>query len=86
MNRYFGTMSGTGATATWVVGDVFRLRQDTPGDPGSSDNVGIFGSPHAAGLQFVFGDGSVRLVSYDIDHYTYWLFGGRDDGDVGAVA
>jgi hypothetical protein len=82
MNRYVGTLQGTGATARWLVGDQFRPRQDRPGDPGSSDNFGIFGSPHAAGLQFVYADGSVKLVSYDIDEYAYWLTGGRDDGEV----
>ena len=83
MNRYFGTLDGiTTATPRWRVGDQFRPRQDRPGDIGTSTSFGIFGSPHAAGLQFVFGDGSVRLVSYDVDEYTYWLFGGRDDGEV----
>jgi prepilin-type N-terminal cleavage/methylation domain-containing protein len=81
MNRYLGTMTGAGATLRWAVGDAFRARQDRPGDPGSSDNFGIFGSAHAPGLYFVFADGSVRLVSYDVDEYAYWLLGGCDDGE-----
>jgi prepilin-type processing-associated H-X9-DG protein len=26
-----------------------------------------FGSPHSAGMNSVFGDGSVRMISFDID-------------------
>jgi type II secretory pathway pseudopilin PulG len=85
LNRYFGSMTGTGATAKWVVGPSYRPRQDRPGDPGMSDSFGIFGSAHAPGLQFVFGDGSVRLVSYDVDEYSYWLLGGIDDGETVSV-
>jgi hypothetical protein len=77
MNRYFGTLRVAG----WVVGNEYRPRQDTPGDPGMSDSFGIFGAPHFAGFQLAYCDGSVRLLSYDIEHYMYWLLGGRDDGD-----
>ena len=81
MNRYVGNMVGAAPATTWRVDPEYRPRQDRAGDPGSSDNFGIFGSAHAAGLQFVFADGSVRMVSYDVDGYAYWLMGGCDDGD-----
>jgi prepilin-type processing-associated H-X9-DG protein len=34
----------------------------------------MFGSPHPGGVPFVFGDGSVRLIAFDIDVPTLsWL-------------
>ncbi len=39
-----------------------------------------FGSPHAAGCNFVFCDGSVRSVGYEVDPAVYILLGGRNDG------
>jgi prepilin-type processing-associated H-X9-DG protein len=39
-----------------------------------------FKSNHTGGANFLFGDGSVRLVSQTIDHRTYQLLGCRNDG------
>lgn len=39
-----------------------------------------FGSAHPSGCQFGLCDGSVRIVSYDIDAEIYRRFGQRDDG------
>ncbi len=44
--------------------------------------AGLFGSAHAIGCQFVFCDGSVRMISYDIDKVTNHRLGVRDDQNV----
>lgn len=44
-----------------------------------------FRSNHVGGAQFLLGDGTVRLISENIDHPTYQMLGGRRDGQtVGA--
>ena len=50
-------------------------------DQGVQRNRG-FSSPHAAGVQFALGDGSVRLISENIDETTYRLLGSCADGKV----
>ena len=49
--------------------------QDTPG----VDNSQAFGSAHYAGAYFMFCDGSVHLISYNIDPNVYSALGGRND-------
>jgi prepilin-type N-terminal cleavage/methylation domain-containing protein/prepilin-type processing-associated H-X9-DG protein len=44
-----------------------------------------FGSPHSAGLNAVFGDGSVRTINYSIDVMVFNSMGHRDDGDSGST-
>ena len=39
-----------------------------------------FGSPHLAGANFVFVDGSVKMISYTISQNTFWKLGVRNDG------
>jgi prepilin-type N-terminal cleavage/methylation domain-containing protein/prepilin-type processing-associated H-X9-DG protein len=39
-----------------------------------------FKSNHTNGTNFLFGDGSVRFISQNIDHRTYQLLGCRNDG------
>jgi type II secretory pathway pseudopilin PulG len=41
-----------------------------------------FGSAHSAGIQAVFGDNSVRTISYDIDRDVFNKLGNRNDGQV----
>ena len=41
-----------------------------------------FGSAHSEGIQAVFGDNSVRTISYDIDRNVFNLLGNRNDGQV----
>ena len=52
-------------------------RQDTPGFENCTKR---FGSVHAAGFNASFCDGSVRVVSYDVDPWVYYSYGSRDDG------
>jgi prepilin-type N-terminal cleavage/methylation domain-containing protein len=40
----------------------------------------MFGSAHSAGIQSVFGDDSVRTISYDIDRDVFNKLGNRVDG------
>lgn len=53
-----------------------------PGGPAPALVVGGFESRHPHGAQFGFGDGSVRLVSEDIDNLTYQRLGHRADGNL----
>ena len=39
-----------------------------------------FGGPHESGINVVNLDSSVRFLSYEIDHYVFFLLGGRADG------
>ncbi len=41
-----------------------------------------FGSPHPQGVQFVFCDGHVQLLSFQVDFPTYRSLGIRNDGTV----
>jgi prepilin-type N-terminal cleavage/methylation domain-containing protein len=38
------------------------------------------GSAHPAGVEVLFGDGSVRTCPYDINPIVFWRLGGRNDG------
>jgi prepilin-type N-terminal cleavage/methylation domain-containing protein len=55
----------------------FEYRRDTPGLDGYY--LG-FGSPHPYAGQFVFCDGSVHSISYQIDPIFLWRLGNRSDG------
>jgi prepilin-type processing-associated H-X9-DG protein len=53
-----------------------------------SENWRSFGSPHAAGCNFVMCDGSVHTIRYSIDPMVHERFGDRRDGqpyDVGSL-
>jgi prepilin-type processing-associated H-X9-DG protein len=51
-------------------------RQDTPG----LQLFWSFGSAHAGACSFVFCDGSVRMISYDIDPLVHSHLGSAFDG------
>jgi prepilin-type processing-associated H-X9-DG protein len=50
--------------------------------PDGGTTAYMFGSAHPSGMNAVFGDGSVRLVSYDITPITLTRLGARRDGSV----
>ena len=43
-----------------------------------------FGSPHAAASHFVFCDGSVHGISYEVDPASYKIFGSRNNSSIPA--
>jgi prepilin-type processing-associated H-X9-DG protein len=57
--------------------DTLRCTWDPPLRDTNSDNATRFGSAHTGGCNISFADGSVRLVSYDIDTKTFYLRGDR---------
>ena len=44
------------------------------------DGQGRFGSSHPAGIQVLLCDGSVRMISYNVDKLTFHRLGYRNDG------
>ncbi len=78
--------SGGAAHCSTIV--PINAKSDGPnctGDPNRScpSNWNVswgFKSNHTGGVNFVFGDGSVRFISQSIDHRTYQLLGCRNDG------
>ncbi len=62
--------------------DILRwaFQQDPPmQDTSGMDNSQAFGSAHYAGANFMFCDGSVHLISYNVDPTVYSAMGGRND-------
>ena len=55
-----------------------RPMQDRPG----YTNASLFGSAHWSGCHFVFGDGRVKMINYNIDPTTFRNLGNRKDGEV----
>lgn len=49
-----------------------------PTDPARSPDTTKFGGPHAAASHFIFCDGSVHGISYDVDPASYKIFGSRN--------
>ena len=54
----------------------------TPLSYADSGSVSTFGSTHSGGCQFVYCDGSVDLISFDIDEDTYKALGTINGGEV----
>jgi prepilin-type N-terminal cleavage/methylation domain-containing protein/prepilin-type processing-associated H-X9-DG protein len=73
-----------GYTSGWDH-DVIRYCDRVP-RPDSNSGIGWgelhFGSSHPAGINTVFADGSVRLISYTVDLANFSRMGDRADGGV----
>lgn len=60
----------------------WTARKWPPAPDGTGSHSQQFGSSHPSVCQFVFCDGSVREVSFDIDPETHRRLGNRHDGQV----
>jgi prepilin-type processing-associated H-X9-DG protein len=58
-----------------------RWTDEPPMKDSDADDIQHFGSAHSGGCHFVLCDGSVRLVSYNIDQEVFKNFGNRQDGN-----
>ncbi len=86
-------LSGTTTAGNWGT-TVYRINQNpiietlyNDADlgscaPNANDYTSNFRSQHTGGCQFLLGDGSVRLISENIDGVVYNNLGGKADGQV----
>lgn len=52
-------------------------------DPNDADGRShAFGSPHASGMNAAYCDGSVHVISFDVDPYVFQSIGSRNGGEV----
>ena len=79
-SMYFGHNADNARCTTYDDNPLLSLVpvQDKPG----FEAKWRFGSPHPGGCNFVFCDGSIRTISYDIDPLTHSNLGNRRDGAV----
>jgi prepilin-type N-terminal cleavage/methylation domain-containing protein len=54
-------------------------------DINERDDGRRFGSPHDVGVYFAMCDGSVRLVSFDVDPQVHRFLGNRQDGETSPI-
>lgn len=82
----YHTGGSKGDDQTLYIGDDSDIRRWTTDIPWPDsmrvDNHDIFGSAHEAGCHFAFCDGSVRLISYNINPLVHRHLGNRRDGEV----
>jgi len=86
------TLRNTGTPLSMTAGGLGGVGPDwdegleeaePPGGPAADKaalQVGGFGSEHAGGGNFLFGDGAVRLISQAINTKVYQQLGHRADG------
>ena len=66
--------------------DNYRTTYGAPQlDQAGVTNYGNFGSCHVVGAYFAFGDGSVHLVSYEVNPAIFLAWGTRDSRQVGDI-
>ncbi|MFK7818921.1 MAG: DUF1559 domain-containing protein [Planctomycetaceae bacterium] len=58
-----------------------RAQQFEPDKEGASPSIGGFGSFHTRGVNFLFCDGSVKVISETINPQTLQLLANRSDGE-----
>ena len=55
-----------------------------PDRVGSESPINCFGSNHPGGFYMAFCDGSVRMISFDVDNDVHSRMGNREDGEISA--
>jgi prepilin-type processing-associated H-X9-DG protein len=82
-NGWVSSNNGNGY-ATTLIPINYDTCNDNAADPchrpNSWNTEAGFKSAHAAGANFLFGDGGVRYLGEDIDHATFQQLGAKDDG------
>ncbi len=78
-SMYAGNDNDTARVAYYDPANPAASKLPMQDRPGTADSY-RFGSAHAAGLHFVFCDGSVRTISYSIDPQTFVYLAHRRDG------
>lgn len=78
-SMYAGNDNDTARVAYYDPSNSANNKLPMQDRPGYGDSY-RFGSAHAAGLHFVFCDGSVRAISYSIDPQTFVYLADRRDG------
>lgn len=68
-----------GYTAGWDLSVVRRTDRAPMPDPVVGDGNMRFGSSHPGGVNMSMLDGSVRLISYDVEPWLFSCLGARDD-------
>jgi hypothetical protein len=63
-------------------GTLARYFDDDPMTPFAASNVFQFGSAHTTGINGVFADGSVHMISYDIDVVVFNSLGTRNGDEI----
>jgi prepilin-type processing-associated H-X9-DG protein len=66
----------------YIVGwasDTIRWAYNPPQSDRTNDDL-RFGSPHGGGVNFVYCDGSVRMIYFNVDSGVFQALSGRNDG------
>ena len=83
-DRYSAFEGNDFGTARWVNSalpqSIAAPMKDNTQDGGSTPTAYWFGSPHSQGAHFVFCDGSVKMLNFNIDYPTYQSLAVRNDG------
>jgi len=74
-----------GYTSGWDH-DVMRLTSQVPlPDPTSGDGAQRFGSSHTGGIQMVFADGAVRMITFSVTQAVFAALGTTNGGEVASL-
>jgi prepilin-type N-terminal cleavage/methylation domain-containing protein/prepilin-type processing-associated H-X9-DG protein len=73
--RFTAYLGPNDTSYTGIGADQNRPRRDRRG----VDDWWLFGSAHAGGCNFLFCDGAVETIDYDVDPWVFNYLGGRND-------
>ncbi len=82
--RFYTNGKSLGDDQSPLIGDDADIRRWTEYRPirdSLIDDIERFGSAHPTGLNVAFCDGSVRFISYQIEHRVFRNYGNRADGE-----